>query len=102
MDKKIYKVTLADGTELAGLSMNGNNFISVVPIDADIFTANCSPVVISDGQKEETHEHMELVQVTVVDDRYWFVLRDLTTAELEREKIKSDIEYIAMMCDVEL
>ena len=45
---------------------------------------------------------MELVQVTVVDDRYWFVLRDLTTAELEQEKMKSDIEYIAMMCDVEL
>ena len=94
MDEKIYKVTLADGTELAGLSMNGNNFISAVPVDADIFTANCSPVAISDGEKEEIHEHMELVQVTVVDD--------LTTAELEQEKMKSDIEYIAMMCDVEL
>ena len=65
MDEKIYKVTLADGTELAGLSMNGNNFISAVPVDADIFTANCSPVAISDGEKEEIHEHMELVQVTV-------------------------------------
>lgn len=102
MDEKIYKITLADGTELVGLSMNGNNFISAVPVDAGIFTANCSPVVINDGKKEEIHEHMELVQVTVVEGRYWFILRDLTATELEQEKIKSDIEYIAMMCDVEL
>ena len=102
MDKKNYKITLADGTELSNLTMNGNNFISEATIDPGIFQSNCSPVVISDGEHDETHENMELVQVTEVNGQSWFVLRDMTPKELEQAKIKSDIEYLAMMCDVDL
>lgn len=102
MDEKNYKITLADGTELSNLTMNGNNFISEATIDPGIFQSNCSPVVISDGEHDETHENMELVQVTEVNGQSWFVLRDMTPKELEQEKIKSDIEYLAMMCDVDL
>ena len=102
MDEKNYKITLADGTELSNLTMNGNNFISEATIDPGIFQSNCSPVVISDGEHDETHENMELVQVTEVNGQSWFVLRDMTPKELEQAKIKSEIEYLAMMCDVDL
>lgn len=102
MDEKNYKITLADGTELSNITMNGNNFISEATIDPGIFQSNCSPVVISDGEHDETHENMELVQVTEVNGQSWFVLRDMTPKELEQAKIKSDIEYLAMMCDVDL
>lgn len=102
MDEKNYKITLADGTELSNLTMNGNNFISEATIDPGIFQSNCSPVVISDGEHDETHENMELVQVTEVNGQSWFVLRDMTPKELEQAKIKSDIEYLAMICDVDL
>ncbi|WP_303757692.1 hypothetical protein [Bacteroides caecimuris] len=102
MDEKNYKITLADETELSNLTMNGNNFISEATIDPGIFQSNCSPVVISDGEHDETHENMELVQVTEVNGQSWFVLRDMTPKELEQAKIKSDIEYLAMMCDVDL
>lgn len=102
MDKKVYKIILADGTELSNLTMNGNNFISEAAIDPGIFESNCSPVVINDGEHDEVHEHMALVQVTEVNGQSWFVLRDVTAKELEQAKIKSDIEYIAMMCDVDL
>lgn len=102
MDEKNYKITLADGTELSNLTINGNNFISEATIDPGIFQSNCSPVVISDGEHDETHENMELVQVTEVNGQSWFVLRDMTPKELEQAKIKSDIEYLAMMCDVDL
>lgn len=102
MDEKNYKITLADGTELSNLTMNGNNFISEATIDPGIFQSNCFPVVISDGEHDETHENMELVQVTEVNGQSWFVLRDMTPKELEQAKIKSDIEYLAMMCDVDL
>lgn len=102
MDEKNYKITLADGTELSNLTMNGNNFISEATIDPGIFQSNCSPVVISDGEHDETHENMELVQVTEVNGQSWFVLRDMTPKELEQAKFKSDIEYLAMMCDVDL
>ena len=102
MDKKIYKVILADGTVIDNLTLNGNNFISKEPIDSVVFTANCSPVVINDGSIDEVHEHMELVQIMENGNEFWFVLRDITEKELEQAQIKSDIEYIAMMCDVDL
>lgn len=102
MEPKTYTITLADGTVLSGLGLNGNNFISADPVDPDIFDGNCTPVVISDGETEETHENMELVQVTQVGDDYWFVLRDLSAAELNEIQMRADIEYIAMMAGIDL
>lgn len=103
MDDKIYKVTLADGTVIDGLKMNGNNFISLSLVDAAVFDGNCSPVIISDGETEEIHENMELVQIITNDaGEYWFVLRDISEKELAQIKMQSDIEYVAMMAGVEL
>lgn len=102
MDEKIYRITLADGTVLDNLTVNGNNFISEEAVDDSIFDGTCSPIIINDGTSEEIHEHMDLVQVTVVEGKSWFVLRDIPQKELEQAKLKSDIEYLAMMCDVEL
>lgn len=103
MDEKIYKVTLADGTVIDGLKMNGNNFISLSPVDAAVFRGNCSLVVINDGETDETHENMDLVQVTKNDaGEYWFVLRDISKKELAQIQMQSDIEYVAMMAGVEL
>lgn len=102
MDEKIYVIILADGTEIKDLRINGNNFISREPIDALIFEGNCSPVTITDGENEEIHENMELVQITLVGEYYWFVLRDLSAAELEKIKMQSDIEYVAMMAGIEI
>lgn len=102
MEQKIYRITLTDGTVLDNLTMNGNNFISEEAIDASFFDGTCSPVIIHDGINEEIHSHMELVQVMSVNGKSWFVLRDIPQKELEQTKLKSDIEYLAMMCDVEL
>lgn len=102
MDDKIYSITLADGTVINDLKLNGNNFISKNPVPADIFTDNCSPVVISEGETEETHDNMELIHVTKMKDEYWFALRDISDAEMKTIKMQSDIEYIAMMSGVEL
>lgn len=82
MDDKIYTVTMADGTKLSGLRMNGNNFISTAKITTDMFAGNCSPVIISDGEVEERHEYMALVQITENNGEYWFVLRDIPEHEL--------------------
>ncbi len=102
MDKK-YSVTLADGTELSNLTLNGNNFISTVPLYESTFRNNCSPVIISDGVMTETHENMELVQVVQqFPGEWWFILRDLSQEEIRRIKTQSDIEYIAMMAGIEL
>lgn len=102
MNRKTYTVTLADGTIINNLKLNGNNFVSEETIDPIIFDGNCSPVTINDGTRDVIHDNMELVQVTEENGEYWFILRDLSETELNQIKIQSDIAYIAMMTDVEL
>lgn len=102
MDEKVYSVTLTDGTVIENLTRNGENFVSQTPIEKSVFDGNCYSVIIWDGEREETFQNMECVQVTRMGGEYWFVLRELSERELETAKIRSDIEYIALMCDVEL
>lgn len=103
MEEKIYKITLADGSIIDNLKLNGNNFISQESVDPEIFNGNCSPVIISDGSNDELHDHMDLVQITKgSDEDYWFVLRDISIEELTRMKMQSAIEYVAMMAGVTL
>ena len=97
-----FTITLSDGSKLANLEMNGNNFISKSLVTEATFEDNLTNVLISDGTTEVEHTHMELVQIQEIDDKYYFVLRDLTETELEHIKDRADIEYIAMMTDVEL
>lgn len=101
--EKSWKITLANGTQLENLKQNGNNFISETEITADIFNGNLSKVVIEDekGNVQE-YEHMELVQIVHYKDGYYFVLRELTQDELKVIKTQADIEYLAMMSDIDL
>jgi len=104
--EKSWKITLADGTQLKDLRLNGNNFISDIEITADIFNGNLSKVVIEgleNGQETiQEYEHMELVQIVHYEDGYYFVLRELSQDELDKIKTQADIEYLAMMSDVDL
>lgn len=97
-----YRIVLADGTEINDLRLNGNNFVSDDPIDETIFEGNLSPVTIYHGLVPEVHEHMELVQVTQMHREYWFILRDITPEELAAMQVRADIDFLAMMTDVEL
>lgn len=102
MDEKIYTITLEDGTQIENLRMNGNNFISQEQINPEIFDGNLGEVTINDGENDELHENMGLVQVTQMGDEYWFVLRDIPASEIANKKLRSDLDYLAMMADVEI
>lgn len=101
--EKSWKITLANGTQLKDLKQNGNNFVSETEITADIFNGNLSKVVIEDEEGNvQEYEHMELVQIVHYEDGYYFILRELSKEELERIKTQADIEYLAMMSDIDL
>lgn len=102
MEEKIYTITLEDGTQIENLRMNGNNFISQEQINPEIFDGNLGEVTINDGENDELHENMGLVQVTQMGDEYWFVLRDIPASEIANKKLRSDLDYLAMMADVEI
>ncbi len=108
MEKGTFTVTLADGTQLCGLELNGNNFISKTEVTPATFAGKLSKVTISgDAEADEAgligeHQNMELVQVKKYGAEYWFILRDMSASELERLKARGDIDYIAMMTGVTL
>ena len=47
-------------------------------------------------------EHAVLVQCKKYGNEYWFVLRELSAEELMAAKTQANIEYIAMMADIDL
>ena len=96
-------IVLADGTTLSNLTVNGDNFISNTELTEDIFENNMSPVTIDTDDEHTIHDHMDLVQIVHwKENEWWFVLRDLTKAELDQAKIRGDIDFIAMMSDIDL
>jgi hypothetical protein len=99
-----FKITLADGTQLKNLKLNGNNYISKTKITEDDFKGKLSKVIIENETEKtsEEFEHMELVQIVHYEDGYYFVLRELSEQELKDIKIQGNLDYLAMMVDVDL
>lgn len=103
MEKKTWTIELADGTTLEDLDLNGNNFISSKKLTEDVFEDNLAHVVMTDSDgKTEEHFNMALVQIQKVGTKYWFVLRHLTEQEVKDARVQANIEYIAMMADIDL
>lgn len=100
MDEKIYSITLSNGTVIENLRLNGNNFISKKKINPEIFEGHLDIVTINDGETEEIHHNMGLVQITKMGEEYWFVLRDIPASEIENAKLRSDLDYVIMMTEI--
>ncbi len=104
--EKSWKITLADGTQLKDLRLNGNNFISETKITEKDFKGKLTKVIF-EGKVEEKNfkqvcNNMELVQIAHYEDGYYFVLREIPREEIEKLKMQSDIEYIAMMSNIDM
>lgn len=91
----MYTITLADGTVLDNLRLNGNNFISGAEITESIFTGNLSYVTIMGPDGVEEYHNMALVQVKQYGVEWWFVLRVLTDRELRERAMEAEIEELS-------
>jgi len=101
--EKRYTITLSDGTELSGLALNGNNFISTEEVTEETFEGKLTEVTISDGETEEIIEDAELIQIsTLVPGEWWFIIRKIPEDVMRERRMQANIEYIAMMADVDL
>lgn len=95
-------MTLADGTQLKNLTLNGTNYVSQTKLTEADFEGKLQTVTISDGETEQVLNNCQLVQITKVGSEYWFVLYEMTRDEYRQLKMMADIEYIAAMSDIEL
>lgn len=102
MENLIYTMTLADGTVIGQLKKNGDNYISSEKLTEDMFQGNLSEVTVESEEGKETYLNMDLVQITTMNGEYWFVLRPLSDIEMQMSMMESNIDFLAMMQDVEL
>lgn len=87
MEKGTWKITLADGTSLENLELNGNNYISSTAVTEDTFAGKLSSVTIEGPDGTQTYEDMKLVQISKVGKKYWFILAEKTTEEKQKELV---------------
>ena len=85
----MYKITLAGGTELENLELNGNNYIAEGVIEDSVFEGNLATVTITDGETTETYTDMRLMSNRVEDGRSWFVLGEKTAQQKAMERIET-------------
>ena len=90
----MYTITLADGTKLENLVLNGNNYISDNVIDDSVFDNNLSTVKISDGTTTETFTDMRLMSNRVEGGKSWFVLGKKTEQQKKEEETNRKIYEI--------
>ena len=93
-----YTIRLADGRELKKLTKNGDNFVSETQVDESIFDYNTETVTITDEEGNETVLH----NAEFIADGFYICFREKSEMELAMENFQSQIDYIAMMADVEM
>lgn len=94
------KIIFGDGREVEVVK-NGNCYITEKKVE----NPDLSLVTIQSEESEETIENAVLIEPYSIDGRYWFTF----TVKSEDEKMKTevikqrgDIDYMAMMLDVDL
>lgn len=96
MGKETWTITLADGSSIKELRLNGNNFISTKKVTEKTFTGKLEHVEAESSQGNKIiFENAELVQITEMGSEYWFILRQLTAAEIKDKELS--FEFEAMM-----
>ena len=102
MDKK-YSIELVDGTKFFNLVLFGKVYLSETEINKESFTKrNCSSVKISDEENVIFCGQMELLDITKDDDKWRITLIKISNEEIMFKKLRSDIDYLSMMVDVNL
>ena len=104
----MYTITLADGTILNNLLLNGNNFISDTRIDEAVFDGNLNTVHITGPGVDANFENLELASIREDSGKYWIVLRKLSDQEMRERNTQADIrelfdtsdDIILMMADL--
>ena len=94
----MYKITLADGTELNDLVLNGNNFIAAAAVDDDVFKGNMASVVITnleDGTAEQIEDGVLLSNI-VREGCSWLVLGQKSAEEKRLEAMDDTFTDLQM------
>lgn len=107
-EKRLWEVTLADGSKISSLTLNGNNFISDTELTPEMFDGKLSKITATDGDNTLEWNNAELVQITHPDSRWWFILREIPESEVTKAKTEKRLtslestneDIVLMMADL--
>lgn len=94
----MYKITLADGTVLENLVLNGNNFIAQTAVDDAVFKDNMATVTITnlaDGSAEQIEDGVLLSNI-VRDGCSWLVFGKKSKEEKRLEAMDDTFTDLQM------
>lgn len=94
----MYKITLADGTTLENLVLNGNNFIAAAAVDDAVFKGNMASVTITnleDGTAEQIEDGVLLSNI-VREGCSWLVLGQKSAEEKRLEAMDDTFTDLQM------
>lgn len=66
------------------------------------FPSDLSFVTVTRTDGERIYKDAEIIECASVDGRYWFSFREVPESERAARQMQANIEYIAMMTDVDL
>lgn len=92
----MYKIILADGTEIGNLELNGNNYISPTAVGSAVFDGNMSTVTITDADGGDTRQITDgvLLSNIVREGRSWLVLAEKSAEQKRQEAVDTALAAI--------
>ena len=89
----MYKITLADGTALENLVLNGNNYVASTAVDDAVFKDNMATVTITNLEDERTEQIEDgvLLSNIVREGCSWLVLGQKTPKQKATEAKDKEI-----------
>lgn len=95
---KKVKIIFKNGMEIDA-EENGGSLITDSKPD---FPDDLSSVTVTGDFGERIYKNAEVIECASVDGRYWFTFREIPEAARAARQMQANIEYIAMMADVDL
>ena len=91
-------ITFRNGTKITA-EVNGDCYITQ---ERPSFPADLNGITVTKEEGDTTYQYTELIECASTDGRYWFALRETPADIRAARQMQANIEYIAMMTDVEL
>lgn len=95
----MINIGLSDGSVIQDLEVNGNCLISENNIKNELLTDDMLSEIVIDGVK---YKNITLVRKWLQDNKVWLAFRQKSEDEIWKEQCKSNLDYIAMMSNVDL
>ncbi len=92
------KIIFTNGTVIEA----EENASSLITASRPDFPADLSSVVVTGTGGERIYKNAEIIECASIDGRYWFAFREISESEKTARQMQANIEYIAMMTEVDL